>query len=215
MAPPVGPRRRRAAAAPGARHQAESQRTLPYIDCQRCGLRTFAPRSAVRVPECPQCGAALRAAATADAATAVADRPASRLAGTLRLTRDLLGMDVAMVSEIHAGHETARHVAGEWPAIGQLEGASLPLEETFCQRMLAGEIGHVVTDALADERVRDLQMARALGVRAWIGVPLDGELARLYVLCCIAREARPALDERDVFVLRALADSLAGELAAP
>ncbi len=95
-----------------------------------------------------------------------------RLDVLVGVTRDLLGTDVAMLTEIHQGREFARRVAGNWPPLISLEGASLPLEDTFCQRLLEGRIGNLVGDVEADERVRDLAMARQLGVGAWLGVPI-------------------------------------------
>ena len=130
----------------------------------------------------------------------------------MALARRTLGMDVAMVTEVQDGMEIARAVSGDWPGLGQLAGASIPLEETFCKRMLEGEIENVVRDVAADDRARDLQLAKALGVGAWIGVPLDTSLARLYVLCCLSREAQPDLTERDVHALRGFAATLARAL---
>ena len=79
------------------------------------------------------------------------------------MTRDLLDTDVALLTEIRDGCEIARRVDGEWPGRGSLHEASVPLENTFCQRMLDGRIGNYVRDAKADARVSDLAMARAPG----------------------------------------------------
>jgi GAF domain-containing protein len=135
-----------------------------------------------------------------------------RVNAIVRLTRDLMDMDVALLTEVDDGKEIARKAAGEWPGIGSLLGGAIPIEETFCKRMLEGRIGNVVTDVANDERARDLGMAKALGVAAWIGVPIELSDARLYVLCCLAHEARPSLDERDIRMLRGLAESVAVEL---
>jgi len=144
-------------------------------------------------------------------ASAVESSIGDEIDATLALAREVLKMDVAMVTEIDDGHEVARHASGEWPGVGSLVGASLPLEETFCKRMLEGEIANVVADVAGDERVRDLQLATALGVGAWIGVPLSASLGRLYVLCCLARDAQQ-LDDRDVHVLRGFAATLGSQL---
>jgi GAF domain-containing protein len=95
-----------------------------------------------------------------------------------------------------------------------LHDASVPLENTFCQRMLDGRIGNYVRDAKADARVSDLAMARHLGVRAWLGVPIQLSDMRLYVLCCLASEARPTIGEREVRLLAGLAESVRAELQA-
>jgi hypothetical protein len=170
-------------------------------------LTTFAVRSRAWAPSCPICDQVLSGTAT--------DAPdGDGVAATLALARRVLEMDVAMVTEVDDASETARHVSGEWADIGSLEGASIPLDETFCKRMLEGAIGNAISDVAADERVRDLQLAKALGVGAWIGVPLSESLGRMYVLCCMARESRP-LGERDVQALRGMAVTLAAQLAPP
>jgi GAF domain-containing protein len=178
---------------------------VPYVRCASCGLTTFAVRSRAWAPVCPGCDEVLADPVAAEAA----DR--DTVDATLELARQVLAMDVAMVSEIDEANEVARYVSGEWPGVGRLVGASLPLEETFCKRMLEGAIGNAVPDVASDERVRDLQFAKALGVGSWIGVPLSPSLGRLYVLCCLARESRQ-LDERDVHVLRGFAATLDSRL---
>lgn len=166
-------------------------------------MTTFVVRSRAWAPLCPRCDQVLSGVSV--------DRSIGTIDATLALVRQLLQMDVAMVTEVDEHQEVARHAAGEWPGVGSLVGASLPLEETFCKRMLEGEIENFVADVAGDERVRDLQLARGLGVGAWIGVPLPASLGRLYVLCCLAREARQ-LGDRDVHVLRGFAATLGAQL---
>jgi GAF domain-containing protein len=135
-----------------------------------------------------------------------------RLDALMRLTRDLLDSDVAILSEIGRGRETARRMAGDWPGIE--EGRSLPLDETFCKRMLDGRIEHYIRDARADERVSGLPMTQQLGIGAYLGVPIRLVDMRLYVLCCLHRERRPSLGEKEVRLLSGLAESVRVELEA-
>jgi GAF domain-containing protein len=130
----------------------------------------------------------------------------------MRLTRDLLDTDVALRTEIRDGRETARRAAGEWPGMDSFEGASSPLEDTVCQRMLQGRIGNYIRDAQGDDRVNDLPMIRQLGIGAYLGVPIRLDDVRLYVLCCLDRESRPSLGEREVRLLSGLAASVRVEL---
>jgi GAF domain-containing protein len=181
---------------------------LPYIRCRSCGVLSYTPRSALH-GACPECGLPLeRLAGTA----LVGSQPDGRLDALVALARELLGVDVALLTEIRDGHEIAQRVAGDWPSQALIRGTSAPLEDTFCQRLLEGRIGNYVRDVAADERVRDLAMARELGVRAWLGVPIQPSSTELYMLCCLAREARPDLGDRDVRLLRGLAESVLAEL---
>ena len=70
----------------------------------------------------------------------------------------------------------------------------------------------MIPDTAADPRTSDLPVTTAAGIGSWIGVRLSAENARLYVLCCLAREARPALGEGDVRFLRGLAESIGASL---
>jgi GAF domain-containing protein len=160
---------------------------------------------------CPECGVPLARSTDSVDHSVDCDR---RLDQLLRMTRELLDTDVALLTEIREGHETARRVAGEWPPIGSLLNASLALEDTFCQRMLDGRIGNYIRDAEADDRVNDLAMARQLGVRSWLGVPIRLSDMQLYVLCCLTQESRPSIGEREVRLLTGLAESVRAELEA-
>ncbi|HEY1568139.1 MAG TPA: GAF domain-containing protein [Solirubrobacteraceae bacterium] len=141
-----------------------------------------------------------------------ADGSERRLDRLLRLTRDLLDADMAVLSEIAHGRETARRAAGDWPGMDSFEGAWSRLEDTVCQRMLEGRVGNYIRDAQGDDRVNQLPMVRQLGIGAYLGVPIRLDDLRLYVLCCLDRESRPSLGEREVRLLTGLAESVRVEL---
>lgn len=117
-------------------------------------------------------------------------------------------MDVAVLGEVCDGREVVRYLAGDGVSFGLSPGASMPIEDTYCHRLLTGRLSNVVPDAQANEQVRDLEITRAARVGAYIGVPLTGLDARLYVLCCLAHEQRPQLSERDVLFLRDLGQAV-------
>jgi GAF domain-containing protein len=66
----------------------------------------------------------------------------------------------------------------------------------------------------ADPELRDLPIVRDNGVGSYLGVPLSAADARLYVLCCLAREARPDLGDEAVDFVRSLCDRLRATLGA-
>ncbi|MGZ4177447.1 MAG: GAF domain-containing protein [Solirubrobacteraceae bacterium] len=158
---------------------------------------------------CPECGVPAARNGNGSAGGAGSER---RLDALMRLTRELLDTDIAILTQIKGGRETARWIAGEWPGIS--EGESLAMDETFCQRMLDGRIENYVSDAQGDARVSDLAMVRELGVGAYLGVPIRLEDMRLYVLCCLHRERRPSLGQKEVRLLSGLAESVRVELQA-
>ena len=137
------------------------------------------------------------------------------IVSTLELARAETSMDVAMLGEIDDGRQVVRLLAGDGGSFGLTVGASLPIEETYCQRLLEGRLGNVVRDASNEELVCDLELTRAARIGAYLGVPLTTLDARLYILCCLAHERRPELSERDVVFLRGLAETIIRELHAP
>lgn len=181
---------------------------MPHQRCISCGVVSYVT-SGSGGAACPECGVPWPGWVDETIGNA---GPQWRLGALLRMTRDLLDADVALLSEIRDGREIARVAAGEWPGIGSLEGVSAPVGDTFCQRMLEGLIGNVIADAATDSRVSDLAMARRLGIGAWMGVPIELSDAELYVLCCLAREARPSIGAREVQLLTGLAASVRAEL---
>jgi GAF domain-containing protein len=122
-----------------------------------------------------------------------------------------LDMDSALVSEIMGGREVVRWTAGE----GDYASVSAALEETICARLLDGRIGPLVTDTKAEPSLNTLEAVRDGSIGAYLGVPFTTADARLYVLCCLAREARPDLGEGDVRFLRGLAESMRSHLESP
>jgi GAF domain-containing protein len=115
------------------------------------------------------------------------------------------------VSEITGGREVVRWTAGA----GDYGSVSAALEETICARLLDGRIGPLVTDTAAEPSLRALESVRDGSIGTYLGVPFTTADARLYVLCCLAREARPDLGDGDVRFLRGLAESVRLHLDSP
>lgn len=184
---------------------------MPYLRCASCGVLTYAPRKAWH-PPCAGCGLPLDRGRQDVLAPRDRDR---RLRELLRLTRELLDTDLALLSRIQDEHEVVHAADGDWAGLDPLGHVPVPLEDTICQRMLDGRIGHYVGDTAREERVRGLRIVDELGIRAWLGVPIEVADMQLYVLCCLAREARPSLGPREVKLLFGLAESVRAELGAP
>jgi GAF domain-containing protein len=122
-----------------------------------------------------------------------------------------LGMESALISEITGAREVVRWAAGD----GDYATVSAALEETICARLLDGRIGPLVRDTSAEPSLNTLEAVRDGSIGAYVGVPFTTADARLYVLCCLAREARPDLGEGDVRFLRGMAESVRSHLESP
>ena len=167
---------------------------MPYLTCSSCGLPTYV----VSEGSCPACGALLRRSAPP-----AAPRPAgeAEVRAKLRMAMRELRVNTALLTEVRDGREHIRFQAGE----GRYVGRSYALRETVCERLLSGAIGPVVPDVTAEPALAGVQTGE---VRAYIGVPFSAADARAYVLCCLAREARPDLGDADVRFLQGVAESL-------
>jgi GAF domain-containing protein len=125
---------------------------------------------------------------------------------TLSSVTDLLEMDVAFVSEFVEDRLVFRALKGDAPSFGWEEGGSIPLEESYCKRVIDGRLPSAVPDATGDERTRDLRITREAGIGSYVGVPLKLSDGRPYgTLCCLSHSPDPWLAERDVRLMEGLA----------
>jgi EAL domain-containing protein (putative c-di-GMP-specific phosphodiesterase class I) len=130
----------------------------------------------------------------------------------LSLARAALDMDVAIVGTFD-GDYVIEAVDGEAEWFGLDVGTRIPPEQTYCQRMIQGELPHIVRDAALDERTADLSVTREAGIGAYVGVPIRLWDGTLYgTLCCLSRAAEPSLNERDLRFMRVIAEILADQL---
>jgi hypothetical protein len=61
--------------------------------------------------------------------------------------------------------------------------------------------------------LRDMPKLRRSGLRAWLGVQVPAERARLYVPCCMARERRPELGLGELSLLRGVGATVRAALS--
>jgi GAF domain-containing protein len=107
--------------------------------------------------------------------------------------REFLGMEVAFTSQIFARDQVCEVVSGG-DSFDLHPGMGLPLDATYCQRVLDGRLPNVIPDVRADERAASLPITKAANIGAFVSVPLrfsDGELYG--TLCAASHQARPDL----------------------
>jgi EAL domain-containing protein (putative c-di-GMP-specific phosphodiesterase class I) len=132
--------------------------------------------------------------------------PAETIGRILTLARRQLGMDVAFVAAIENGLEKVRVTDGDAESFGLDGQINIPLEESYCNLMVKGQLAHVVPNAKAHPRVRDLAVTTSADIGAYVGVPVHLWDGRLFgTLCCLSHSAQPALDDRDARFMQVLA----------
>jgi EAL domain-containing protein (putative c-di-GMP-specific phosphodiesterase class I) len=118
------------------------------------------------------------------------------------LARTCLGMDVGFVTEFRGGVRIFRHVASADGFTPIAVGDSDPLDASYCQRIVSGEIPALVHDSHLHPKLKLLHATDALQIRAHIGVPVrfsDGTVFGTF--CCYSRNPRAELTPADVSVL--------------
>lgn len=127
--------------------------------------------------------------------------------------RDYLDAHVSFVAEVVGDHKLIRSASGPAKAAGVPVGMRYPLEDSYCQRVLAGTIPEAIYDARHDARTREIPLTRVLGIVTYMGVPVVMPCGRvLGTLCCINFPPEPERRQRDIAVMRFLADLLGRHL---
>lgn len=123
-----------------------------------------------------------------------------------------VGMDIAYLSILDDTHQHILATAGE-PTAGIEPGLRVPLENTYCARMIAGELNRVTPDTGAEPVVADLP-GTADGLGCYIGIPVylpSGQV--LGSLCCASSQPDPTLTQAAADELRNYARILGDQLA--
>ena len=122
-------------------------------------------------------------------------------------------MDVAFVSEFSENRLVFRAVEGDAESFGWQEGASFPIDESYCKRVIDGRIPQVVPDAKREDSTKDLRVTSGADIGSYCAVPLVLSDGRLYgTLCCVSHEPDPWLRERDLGVMERTARWLVEQL---
>ena len=131
----------------------------------------------------------------------------------LELARRAVGMELGYITEFTQGDQVYRAIAGDGDSFGMHVDDGYPLDGSYCQRMVLGDLPSVVTDAQADPAVRDLALTKLADIGAYVGVPIRFSDGRLFGTVCLADHgAQRDLGERDVAVLQVVARLLGAEL---
>lgn len=150
------------------------------------------------------------AQATADGARPQLYEPLTFL---LAQVRRALHMDVAFVSRFIDQRRVFEVVSstGEDEAI--VPGASDPLLDTYCQRIVDGRLPLVIPDSGRNDEARQLAVTQRLGIRAYLSAPVILPNGSLFgTVCCISRQVRADLRQSDAELLRAVADAVAASV---
>jgi GAF domain-containing protein len=129
----------------------------------------------------------------------------------LSAARERLGMDAGYIATVDSRKQTIEVMVGETNSEALVEGAVIPVDQTYCARMLTGEIPNIVPDVGAEPGLRNVTVIRDIG--AYIGVPVKLADGRVHgSLCCASNLPRPDLGEPELRFMEVLAGIVSARL---
>lgn len=126
---------------------------------------------------------------------------------TLHSVRILLGMEVAFISEFRGGRRVFRYVDSQDGGEPLCVGASDPLEESYCQRVVDGRLPELIRDATQIPEALTLPVTTALPVGAHLSVPIRFSDGQVYgTFCCFSTYPESTLNDRDIRAMQLFAE---------
>ena len=129
----------------------------------------------------------------------------------LSAAREHLGMDAAYITTIDSRQQTIQAILGDPDMAERYQDSVFPVEQTYCRRMLNGEVPNVVPDTRAEPALQGLVVTREIG--AYVGVPVrlsDGEVCGS--LCCVSRQPKDGIGADELRFMEVLAGIVATRL---
>jgi len=131
----------------------------------------------------------------------------------LDAVREFLGMDITFVGRITATEQVYETIRGDAESFGLEEGHSMPLEETYCKRILDERLPNLIPDTRADDRAASLAVTEDGDIGAYASVPLRFSDGRLHgMLCAASHASKPSLGYRELQFLHVFARMVADVL---
>jgi diguanylate cyclase (GGDEF)-like protein len=126
----------------------------------------------------------------------------------LSLARRHTGADISFLGRVEGTNRVLRGVQSANPLpVGP--GHADPLENTYCQRILSGELPAAIPDTSLNPVALALPITQQFAIGSYLGVPVTLTDGRLYgTLCCLSHEANEVFDASAVRFLESLASSL-------
>jgi GAF domain-containing protein len=136
------------------------------------------------------------------------------IARALEAVRDLLDMDIAYSSEHIGDVQHIRLIEGDpdTPS-GELSDYTIPLADSYCKRILEGELPNLIADTAANPATAAMPVTEDDGIGAFCSVPLLFSDGRLYgTLCAESSRRREEFGPRDLDFMHVFARIIADQL---
>ncbi|MBV9606403.1 MAG: GAF domain-containing protein [Solirubrobacterales bacterium] len=119
-----------------------------------------------------------------------------------------LNMDASYITTIDARNQTIHAIVGDADTAARYTGTVFPVEQTYCMRMLSGDIPNIVPDTREEPAISGLAVTQEF--HAYVGVPVRLSDGRVHgTLCCVSREPRSGLGSEELRFMQTLAGIVA------
>jgi GAF domain-containing protein len=140
-------------------------------------------------------------------------QPPETIERLLATVRESLEIDVALVTEFAGDQLVFRALEGDAESFGWGRGGGIPLDASYCKRVLDGRLPNVIPDARSEGRTRDLWVTSEANIGSYVAVPVVRSNGRPYgTLCCLSHKADPRLRERDLELMEGVAREVSRQL---
>ena len=141
--------------------------------------------------------------------------PDQLLPRALRALRTHLGMDVAFIGQFRDGRRVFRYVDAARRNAAVQMGASDPIEDTYCQRVVDGRLPELIADTSEVTAATALGFTRLVPVGAHLCVPIRLYDGTVYgALACTSAMPDRSLGARDLSLMRVFAEMAAEHIEA-
>jgi response regulator RpfG family c-di-GMP phosphodiesterase len=135
------------------------------------------------------------------------------LSSTVAAVRDVLGVDLAVVTRIDSRSQHYELVDGDAESFGFAPDTAAPLDQTYCAHVLAGRLPNLIPDTSKEEITAAMPVTQAAGIGAYASMPITFSDGSLYgTLCAVSHETKPDLGAREAQFLHVLARLVSDQL---
>lgn len=131
----------------------------------------------------------------------------------LATVRTHLNMEIAYLSEFVDGQSVFRAVdAPGFEALAHV-GASVSLQDVYCQHILEGRLPELIPDTADEAMAAAMPITQMVPIGSHVSIPIRRPDGTPYgMFCCLSTRPNRSLNERDLNVMRAFGDLAAREI---
>ena len=135
------------------------------------------------------------------------------VADALAAIRSHLGMDYAYLSEFDGEDLEFRAVDGTGPDHPFHVGGRIPLQDSYCWHIRAGNLPELISDAYELPFAVSLQVTHSASIRSHVSVPIRRSDGSIYgMFCCFSPRPNKTLNTRDLQLMHLFAKLVQNEV---